>query len=445
MIAGKYSARALFYRISHGILDDETPMAVLVLEMMDSRSSGVIYTRDVADTDSDNLVIHSVWGQGELLVDGEISPDVIKVSKKDPGNIVAAKIAAKHHHMVLDSDLQTLTIDTKPHEQNLLSLDMEAISTLAGWGNSLETYFNQPQDIEWCRDRDGRLFILQSRALNIREDGFQDKGDEDPVIENNILSSGGESVCPGMGSGRVFRLEHLSQLKEVPTGSVLVAVHGSPQFVTVMSRINAVVIGSGSRASHFASIVREFGVAAVVNIDHGFHNLVHGAMVTVDGEKGVVYEGRAAPLMESPLKKEDLFQESSFMSKLRYILDFSTRLKLTDPASSSFVPEGCRSLHDIIRFIHETAVREMFLIGNRKGSRKKGAKKLIAPIPMLFYILDVGHGIRAGRENKKDLTPGDIASLPMKAVLKGLSDPGICWSETSHFDWGEYDRVVMKP
>ena len=40
IIASKYSAGALFYRISHGILDDETPMAVLVLEMIDSKASG---------------------------------------------------------------------------------------------------------------------------------------------------------------------------------------------------------------------------------------------------------------------------------------------------------------------------------------------------------------------------------------------------------------------
>jgi pyruvate,water dikinase len=31
----------------------------------------------------------------------------------------------------------------------------------------------------------------------------------------------------------------------------------------------------------------------------------------------------------------------------------------------------------------------------------------------------------------------------MKAVIKGLLDPGICWTETTHFDWEEYDKIVM--
>jgi len=60
---------------------------------------------------------------------------------------------------------------------------------------------------------------------------------------------------------------------------------------------------------------------------------------------------------------------------------------------------------------------------------------------MLFYILDVGSGIK--KSKNKILKSEDITSVPMKAVLKGLLHPGICWSETSHFDWEEYDRIVM--
>ncbi len=112
VIAGKYSAQALFYRISHGILDDETPMAVLVLEMIDSKTSGVMYTRDIEDPFLDNLLIHSVWGQGGLLVEGEVSPDVIRVSKKEPVKIVSTKIAIKLKQMILEPKIQTRTIDT---------------------------------------------------------------------------------------------------------------------------------------------------------------------------------------------------------------------------------------------------------------------------------------------------------------------------------------------
>ena len=447
VIAGKYSAQALFYRITHGILDDETPMAVLVLEMIDSKTSGVMYTRDIEDPLSDNLVIHSVWGQGGLLVEGEVSPDVIRVSKKDPDSIVSTKIATKLKQMVLESEVQTRTIDTDQNKRNLLSLDEPSVLTLARWGISLEAHFNQPQDVEWCQNKFGKLFILQSRPLSLHPGAIQNNEKQVRITENKIINtiicSGGEMVSPGTGSGPVYRLEHLSQINHIPDGSVVVVRHALPQFVIAINKMTAIIIGTGSRASHFSSIAREYGVPAIVNVGNGFDDLVQGSHVTVDADRCIVYEGTVKSLLERTTSKENFFKDSSFMVKLQYVINFCAKLKLTDPESRSFVPEGCRSLHDIIRFTHETALKEMFLIGDRKGGRKKGAKKLISDIPMLFYVLDVGQGIKAEQMNEKILRPADIACIPMKAVLKGLSNPGICWSETTHFDWEEYDRIVM--
>jgi pyruvate,water dikinase len=224
---------------------------------------------------------------------------------------------------------------------------------------------------------------------------------------------------------------------------VLVVNHALPQFVRAINKITAIIINTGSRASHFSSIAREFGVPAIVNPKKGFHDLTRKNVVTVDAYKGIVYEGRVDSLLKKNIPKADFFTDSSFMVKLQYIINFCAKLKLTDPASEDFVPEGCRSLHDIIRFTHETAMREMFLIGNRKGGRKKGAKKLVSKIPMLFYVLDVGQGIKDDAVNGNILKPENIASIPMNAILKGLFNPKICWSETTHFDWEEYDKIVM--
>ncbi|MBC8442115.1 MAG: hypothetical protein H8D87_20805 [Deltaproteobacteria bacterium] len=456
IIASKYSAQALFYRISHGIMDHDTPMAVLVLEMVDSKSSGVMYTRDIEEALCDNLLIHSVWGQGGLLVEGEVSPDVIKISKKDPDNIISTKITTKLKQMVLEPEIQTRIKDTNQAKKDLISLDEPSAVTLAKWGIFLEEHFKQPQDIEWCQDKTGRLFILQSRPLNIHSAQIQNNAKKVQApknkiankIINKIICSGGEAVCQGAGAGPVYRLEQLSQIAHIPDGSVLVVKHALPQFVIAIEKMTAIIIGTGSHASHFSSIAREYGVPAIVNLKNGFQDLAQGSLVTVDADKGIVYKGIVKALLEKTRPKEDFFTDSSFMVKLRYVINFCAKLKLTNPASASFVPEGCRSLHDIIRFTHETAMKEMFLIGNRKGSRKKGAKKLISKIPMLFYVLDVGQGIKEysknyDQKNGNFLKPDDIASIPMNAVLKGLLNPKISWAETSHFDWEEYDRIVM--
>ncbi len=469
VIASKYSPQALFYRISHGVLDYETPMAVLVIEMIDSKTSGVIYTQDFESRLSDNLLIHSIWGQGELLVEGETACDIITISKIMPDRIATIKTAVKEKQMVLsqNSELkdnqvedgqtkkaqtqktQTRIIDTRQDQANVLSLDQSSALTLAKWAISLEKHFGQPQDIEWCQDKSGKLFILQSRPLNIDPDNFQTEIKQSKApeitnrskIENKILCSNAQSVCRGVGSGPVYRLEQMSQIAQIPEGSILVVKHALPQFVTAINKVVAIIIETGSYASHFASIAREFGIPTIVNIEKGFSDLVLGNHVTVDAERGIIYDGVAAPLMGQTTPRKNLFKESSFMVKLQYVMNFAAKLKLTNPESDSFKPEACRSLHDIIRFTHETAVREMFSIGKRKGGRKKGAKKLISDIPMLFYILDVGSGVKNNKN--KVLKPEDITSVPMKAVLKGLSHPGICWSETTHFDWEEYDRIVM--
>lgn len=462
VIAGKYSPRALFYRISHGILDHETPMAVLVLEMVDSKASGVIYTKSSGRQGGDKLLINSIWGQGEFLVDGTAPCDVIRVSREDPDSPADITIASKPKQLRLSSKKKTEIVDTGEGMAERLSIDENSIATLARWGLSLEKHFKEPQDIEWCQDEFNNLFVLQSRPLNtsrlkmesspeLSEDDHKKAGPgkEDLFIPpGKQICSEADSICPGIGTGTLYILEDLSGMDNVPTGSVLAIRYALPQLVTLVERVSAIIIETGSMASHFASIAREFNIPSIVNVQNGFQSLKHGSPVTVDAGSGIVYEGICRDIPESLKRqpsdeKDALFRNSAFIKQLEYVLSFAARLKLTDPGAKDFSPEGCRSLHDIIRFAHETAMKEMFLLGGRKGARKKGAKQLVSGIPMLFYVLDVGRGVADGTDRKDVLKPEDIASIPMKYVLKGLLNPGICWSETTHFDWEEYDKIVM--
>jgi pyruvate,water dikinase len=440
VLASKYCSKALYYRISHGILDWETSMAVIVSEIIDSASSGIIYTEDAQKKAGNNLVIHSTLGQGSVLVDGEVSPDIIWVSKNEPHDIVRVKMGLKQKIMTLAPEGAT---HTALNEHRGLSVDPASVSTLARWGRAIEKFFRSPQDIEWCRDESGQLFILQSRPLKLEALGTKPQKAIPEEIKNTVLISAGEPACPGVGIGAVYKIEHASDLDTIPEDAVLVAKTADSQYVTVMDRIKAVITDTGSCASHFSSVAREFNVPALVNTGSAFEKLINKNTITVDAGNRVVYEGAVASLVETSGKKRELLQDSSFRLKLRYVINFISTLKLVDPRSRLFVPEECRSLHDIIRFSHEKAIQEMFGIGSRQGGRKKGAKKLISDIPMLFYILDVGNGTRKSSLPSREIRVDDIVSTPMKAVLKGLSHPGILWSQGSHFDWEEYDKVVM--
>ncbi len=445
IIASKYSARALFYRISSGIPDHETPMAVLALEMKDSEAAGVVYTLDTKTPGSGKLVIHSVWGQGGFLVDGRVSPDVIRVDKKNL--ILDVKVEVQEREMILDPGKGTRIIETEPDRQGRLSLEEADALTLARWGSEIEEYFKGPQDMEWCRDRSGSLFVLQSRPLGLQQTDPGTLEVEAPVIRETPVCSGGETVCRGTAFGPVYYLKNAKDLKNIPDKSIVAASHALPGFVTALHKMAGILIQTGSSAGHFASIAREFRVPAMVNPDRGFHDLEIGQVVTLDATRCRIYQGEINALKRGMGPADDLFKDSSFMDKMRYVITFCAELRLTDPESAQFKPEGCRSLHDIIRFVHETAMKEMFFQGQRKGARKKGARQLVSGIPMLLYVLDVGSGKETGLKSlpakEQSLGLEHVESVPMKAMLKGLAHPGISWEEARHFDWEEYDRIVM--
>ena len=88
VIAGKYAPEALHYRISYGFSDEETAMAVLVLAMVDARTSGVMYTADIGNPETEKMSIHAVWGLGELLVSGQTPAERLTLSKNPSPRLI---------------------------------------------------------------------------------------------------------------------------------------------------------------------------------------------------------------------------------------------------------------------------------------------------------------------------------------------------------------------
>jgi pyruvate,water dikinase len=443
VIASKYAPRALYYRINYGLSDFETPMAVIGLEMIDAAASGVMYTKDLESLESKNLAIHSIWGLGELLVGGEMSPDIVKVAKEEKPRIVQRKIGDKTKQMVFSQNNMTEIIPVDDDKEHLPSLDDAPALVLADWGMRLENHYKEPQDIEWCTDNEGHLFLLQSRPLRLEEDDLKPLECNFENIINAVLVSGGERASSGIGAGKVFRVDRESDLEKFPEDAVLVARNALPQYVKVMNRLSAVVTDTGSIAGHFSSVAREFGVPTLVNTGVATANLPHGKEVTVHADGKVVYDGIVQSMLESPCARRDLISDSPYARKMKYIMSFISPLKLIDPEVASFVSHGVRSLHDIIRFSHEKAIQEMFHMGKRRIRKIGGSKKLLSGIPMLFYVLDVGGGLREDLADEKAVRIDDIVSVPMRQVFKGLSHPDIHWGDFTHFNWEEYDRIVM--
>jgi pyruvate,water dikinase len=130
------------------------------------------------------------------------------------------------------------------------------------------------------------------------------------------------------------------------------------------------------------------------------------------------------------------------METMKKVVDYISPLNLVDPAAESFCPEGCETLHDILRFAHEKSVYEMFSRGGRKRRGRKGVKKLISEIPITVHLLDVGEGLRPEAAAKKEVELEGVVSVPFRALWGGLGHPDLYWDpKVKHFDWEEFDRI----
>src|SRR5208283_1333143 len=179
----------------------------------------------------------------------------------------------------------------------------------------------------------------------------------------------------------------------------------------------------GSVAGHLATIAREFRVPALIGVENVTNLLKNGMEITLDTHHRIIYEGRVEELIRYELVQSTVFEEAPEFRLLRRILKRVAPLHLIDPQSSDFTPEGCTSVHDLIRFIHEKAVMELidlpvFL------KRFKGAKvwTLDSNIPIDLKILDIGGGIDPDATGVKAVID-QIQSRPLKALWAGISHP----------------------
>lgn len=444
VVAGKYSPRALFYRISYGLLDAEIPMAVLVLPMIDAVASGVVTTVDLENDDDSVLVIHSLWGLGELLVGGESAADAISCSKDEPPAVIRRRVAVKSVRMSAGPPGRSQLAEVAAADRHRISLDDHQALVLAGLCRRAEDSWGRPLDIEWCLDRQGRMLLLQARPLALAADK-RDRGDgraERPEVSGPVLLAGGERAAPGVGSGRVFLIPPGGGPDAVPAGAVLVCRDTPPALVMIMDRLEAVVADRGSVAGHFASVAREFGVPVLVNTGEATSRLAHGQLVTVDVDHLKVHEETSVPRPAGTKGKPARFVDSPYLRKLKYIIDFISPLALVDPQSPSFVPESCRSLHDLIRFTHEKAMSEMFSIGDRR-STGRGSRRLVSSLPLTVYVLDVGGGLVESAGHGPEVSVDDIRSRPFRALWQGLAHSDIDWAGHRHFDWKTFDTVAI--
>lgn len=440
VIASKYSARALTYRIGNGLIDVDMPMAVLCLPMLDAASAGVIYTADPSSPVSPTVAIHAVRGLGESLVSGMVSPQRFDMTRDEiPQCTHATPLRQQIKTVSRDKGmLETVSLE---NDDATTCLQPDELVVLTQWALRIEAYFGMPVDIEWCRDVRRGLMLLQARPLHVMPvvsvTRYSAVPESAPVlIEAGIRASG------GCASGPAFLLTLGRPFDQVPKDAVLIAAVASPDLSRITDRLAAAVFEVGSPAGHFASLARESGLPTIVQAEGALSRIQEGQIVTVDADRIRVYDG-AYPLCPAGRNvREDAFLASPFRLKLRRALDLISPLNLTDPESPDFAPGGCKTLHDIIRFCHERALHEMFAL-NRLGARaSRGARRLETALPIVFYLLDISDDTSCCPPGPGSVMIEEINHAAFRAFWSGLSHPDINWAcDTVHVDWGALEQA----
>ncbi|WP_052812806.1 PEP/pyruvate-binding domain-containing protein [Desulfonatronum thioautotrophicum] len=448
VLAGKFSTKTLTYRLHYGLSDAQTAMAALVLPMIQAKTSGVVYSRDPLDLCKGAcLVISAVAGAGSRLVDGSAVPDTFLVSRKNPAHFLAKQAAPEQNNPPL------------PSLGEQLCLDDASATSLARWGLELEEIFERPQDIEWTQDHSGGLMVLQSRPIHVPDstrdadlevpvstDGPDDGDDTNhstpqPSEHVGSILDVGTPASTGIAVGPIHRITSQTNLDTVPQGAVVVAPGIPPSLVQIIHKAAGVIAEQGGKASHFASVAREFGLPVIVGFGSGAAALEQDRLVTIDAHRGVVYDGEIQELLQWQ-KKQLAKPVTPFQRQMAPLLQRIASLNLTDPEADTFTPKHCRSVHDVVRFVHEHGTREMFSLMDTKGRGMRRAKPLESEIPIVMHVLDLGQGLCAGAENERALTLEHVRSGPMLAVWSGLTDKDVAWSEgLLHLDWERFDQV----
>lgn len=166
-----FNARALDYRVRHGISHLDMPMAVGVIELVHARCSGVAFSVHPVTGKSDRIVIEGNWGWGEAVVQGLVTPDHVEVGKSD-GRVLRYDVAEKTIVSSFDYAVgQVVETDMPARLANRQILDEEQVCAIADAVKMIEDSYGYPVDVEWVIDRHRRsgdpVSIVQARPVTV--------------------------------------------------------------------------------------------------------------------------------------------------------------------------------------------------------------------------------------------------------------------------------------
>ncbi len=399
-IASLFTNRAIAYREEKGFDHLRIALSVGVQKMIrsDLASSGIMFTLDTETGFEKVVSVSSIWGVGEMIVKGLITPDEFYVFKptleKGFESIIVKNLGRKTKKYIYAKEGGLKEVKVKDKDQLRFSLTDKEIIILAKWACKIEKHYGKHQDIEWAKDgKTGELFIVQARPETIYNSNkgkvyqeYNVKSKEDPILT-------GIAVGDKIGAGKVRVISDVSKINQFKEGDVLVTKMTDPDWVPIMRLASAIVTDEGGKTAHAAIVSRELGVPAIVGTRYATKILKNGMTVTVDctqGMKGRIFNG------EIPFEVKEY--------NLKKIPKLKTKIMLNIGApetafKSSFLPVSGVGLAREEFIIAEKIKVHPLALYNFKDLKDKKLKKKISEITIEhkdkkeYFVKELAEGI----------------------------------------------------
>ena len=284
--ASLFEARAIFYREENDFEHSKVYIAVVVQKMANADKAGVMFTVNPS-TGEEIALIEGSWGLGESVVSGDVTPDNYQVDKKN-NEIINVTISDKKVMYTNDENGTSVKVDVPEDKRNERVLSDSELIQLTEMGKRVQAHYGEPMDTEWAFEN-GVLFLLQARPITTLGD-VEEQKDESAEDVGEVLVRG-LGASPGMASGCVKIVFDIDELDKIKDGDIMVTTMTTPDMVPAMRRASGIVTDEGGVTCHASIISRELGIPCVVGTGNATSTLVENNGVTLDGKKGLVFDG----------------------------------------------------------------------------------------------------------------------------------------------------------
>lgn len=277
-MASIFTTRATAYRERSGFDHFSVKLSVGVQEMAGGlggvKASGVMFTEDPDSGNENVLVIRSVWGLGELIVQGQEIGDEFVIFKHHPEElkIISKDLELKRTKMIFDKEGGgTKTINVSVEDQNRFSLTDDQALQLAQYAMQIKEHYGKRMDIEWALGNNDKIYIVQARPETVHSQ----RGDveeiyymiEDPEKlkeSGQLISANGTAIGRKIGFGKLKVIEDINQAYLLEEGDILITFETNPDWTAYMQNLGGVITERGGPTCHAAIVSRELNIPSIV-------------------------------------------------------------------------------------------------------------------------------------------------------------------------------------